>query len=204
MQHEWGIRNSRYKYLFKGFLMQDTEKLLKWISVRIWADGLPVSHGQHWEVMSQKEQRPEAPQAISRMEERARSLQAWGSAAKCQTELEAERREQGIEGSGGGDQTQTRNKNERDGSGELCLLRKAVQCLSGAKVLSSDNIRTWHCGRILGRVDRCSTCKIIWVHKLSKLMSFGYAVIQTGLSCVKFRHSIPFILAQHKSLNYLS
>lgn len=107
----------------------------------IQADGLPISH-VHWEVMSKKEQRPEAPQADSRVEEGARSPQGWGSAAKCQTELEAERREQSTEGSGGGDQMLTRNKNERDGSGKLCLLRKAVQCLSGAKALSSDNIRT--------------------------------------------------------------
>lgn len=34
-------------------------------------------------------------------------------------------------------------------------------------------------------------------------MSFGSSVIQTCLSCVKFRHSIPFILAQLESLNYL-
>lgn len=32
------------------------------------------------------------------------------------------------------------------------------------------------------------------MHNLSKLMSFGYAVIQTNLSCVKFRHTIPIYL----------
>ena len=39
----------------------------------IWDDGLCISHEQHWEEMSKKEQRPEAPQAKSRMEEWARS-----------------------------------------------------------------------------------------------------------------------------------
>lgn len=35
----------------------------------IWDDGLHISHGLHREEISKKEQRPEAPQANSRMEE---------------------------------------------------------------------------------------------------------------------------------------
>lgn len=68
-QHEWRIRKSRYNYLFQGFLMQDIDGWMKWISKGIWDDGLRTSHGLHQEKMSKKEQRPEAPQANSRMAE---------------------------------------------------------------------------------------------------------------------------------------
>lgn len=50
-------------------------------------------------------------------------------------------------------------------------------------------------------MEGCSTCKLICVHHLRKLLSFGTLLLK-HLNCVKFRHSIPFILAQLKSLNY--
>lgn len=45
-----------------------------------------------------------------------------GTAAKCQSELEAERREGSPEGAGGGDQTQPGDREQGDSPGELCLL----------------------------------------------------------------------------------
>lgn len=154
--------------------------------------------------MSKKEQRPGAPQANSRMEKVGRSTKGmlvevplW---PRCQEKTEADRKEESPEGPEGEDQTWARDREEGDSSGELCMLREVVQCVSRTTGVCSLGMTNWHCSRIWERVKGCSTCKLVCVHNLRKLLSFGTLLFK-HLNCVKFRHSIPFILAQLKSLN---
>lgn len=175
---------------------------------------LCISHGQYRQEMSKKEQRPEAPQANSRMEKGVRSPKGMlvqeapvallpGMGWCCKMPERDRGRQEGGEsrrawrwGS-----NKARDREEGDSSGELSVLRKVVQCLGRTKGLCSLGMMNWHCRRILERMEGCSTCKLKCVHNLGKLIRFG-TLLFTHLNCVKFRHSIPFILAQLESPNY--
>lgn len=148
--------------------------------------------------MSKKEQRPEAHQANSRMEKGAWStkgmlVEVAPVARKRERQTGGRRVQKGLR--------IKREPETGDSSGELCVLRKVVQCLSRTKGLCSLGMMNWHCSRILERVEGCRTCKLVFVHNLGKLLSFCTPSFK-HLNSVKFRHSIPFILAQLKSLNY--
>lgn len=153
--------------------------------------------------MSKKEQRPEARQAKSRMEKGARSTK--GMLVEVAPVALLPGKDRGREEEGESRRAWGSNMSWRQREGrqlrELCMLRKVVQCLSRTKGLCSLGMTNWHCSRILERVEGCSTCKLTCVRNLRKRLSFGTLSFK-HLNCVKFRHSIPFILAQLKSRNY--